>query len=183
MIQNRYRYFRWTKRTSLITFVYVALVPGIVGYLGYKNDVSAAVPLLGDAARVGSWVSSVVLTWLRAIGPVGLPREAERRYPLRALRRCVTMMGLERRELYICHMLRRTPMQGMEEAPPQIIPMLRGLVGDCVIRCIACGSIAERLLYLKAIRVFIAAGPIAGPQKASWLSCEHASKATAGQCG
>ncbi|KAK4157950.1 hypothetical protein C8A00DRAFT_39802 [Chaetomidium leptoderma] len=38
MIQNRYKYFRWTKRTAGITLVYVAIIPGIIGYLGYNND-------------------------------------------------------------------------------------------------------------------------------------------------
>jgi hypothetical protein len=40
MIQNRYKYFRWTKRTAGITFVYVAVIPTIIGYIGYKTDVS-----------------------------------------------------------------------------------------------------------------------------------------------
>jgi uncharacterized membrane protein (UPF0136 family) len=51
MIQNRYKYFRWTKRTAGITFVYVAVIPGIIGYLGYKTDVSLLVHILG--LRVG----------------------------------------------------------------------------------------------------------------------------------
>ncbi|SPQ22491.1 96272484-1e1c-4859-82af-987945679643 [Thermothielavioides terrestris] len=38
MIQNRYKYFRWTRRTAGITFMYVVVVPGIIGYLGYKTD-------------------------------------------------------------------------------------------------------------------------------------------------
>ncbi|KAK4237919.1 hypothetical protein C8A03DRAFT_34113 [Achaetomium macrosporum] len=38
MITNRYKYFRWTKRTAGITFMYVFVVPGIIGYLGYKTD-------------------------------------------------------------------------------------------------------------------------------------------------
>ncbi|KAK3898887.1 hypothetical protein C8A05DRAFT_18602 [Staphylotrichum tortipilum] len=38
MIQNRYRYFRWTKRTAFISFMYVIVVPGCVGYLGWKYD-------------------------------------------------------------------------------------------------------------------------------------------------
>jgi hypothetical protein len=40
MIQNRYKYFRWTKRTAGITLMYVFVVPSIIGYLGYKTDVS-----------------------------------------------------------------------------------------------------------------------------------------------
>ncbi|KAL2169679.1 hypothetical protein VTG60DRAFT_5818 [Thermothelomyces hinnuleus] len=38
MVQNRYKYFRWTKRTARITFVYAAVIPAIIGYLGYQND-------------------------------------------------------------------------------------------------------------------------------------------------
>ncbi|KAL2156185.1 hypothetical protein VTH82DRAFT_930 [Thermothelomyces myriococcoides] len=38
MVQNRYKYFRWTKRTARITFVYAVVIPGIIGYLGYQND-------------------------------------------------------------------------------------------------------------------------------------------------
>jgi len=35
---NRYKYFRWTPRTAWVTFVYIALVPSIIGYIGYKYD-------------------------------------------------------------------------------------------------------------------------------------------------
>ncbi|KAK4043969.1 hypothetical protein C8A01DRAFT_31842 [Parachaetomium inaequale] len=38
MVQNRYKYFRWTKRTTGITFMYVAVIPAIIGYLGYQTD-------------------------------------------------------------------------------------------------------------------------------------------------
>jgi hypothetical protein len=38
---NRYKYFRWTKRTAIISFAYVIAVPAIVGYLGYTSDVSS----------------------------------------------------------------------------------------------------------------------------------------------
>ncbi|KAL2164442.1 hypothetical protein VTH06DRAFT_3658 [Thermothelomyces fergusii] len=38
MTQNRYKYFRWTKRTARITFVYAVVIPTIIGYLAYKND-------------------------------------------------------------------------------------------------------------------------------------------------
>jgi len=40
MITNRYKYFRWTKRTAYISFMYVFVVPGVIGYLGWTNDVS-----------------------------------------------------------------------------------------------------------------------------------------------
>jgi len=35
---NRYKYFRWTPRTAWISFCYMALVPGILGYVAYKTD-------------------------------------------------------------------------------------------------------------------------------------------------
>ncbi|KAK4457469.1 hypothetical protein QBC42DRAFT_309356 [Cladorrhinum samala] len=38
MITNRYKYFRWTKRTAYISFMYVFVVPGVIGYLGWTND-------------------------------------------------------------------------------------------------------------------------------------------------
>ncbi|KAK1768484.1 hypothetical protein QBC33DRAFT_535129 [Phialemonium atrogriseum] len=38
MITNRHKYFRWTPRTAGITFAYVVVIPGIVGYLAYKTD-------------------------------------------------------------------------------------------------------------------------------------------------
>ena len=40
MTANRYKYFRWTPRTARITLTYMFLVPGIVGYIAYKTDVS-----------------------------------------------------------------------------------------------------------------------------------------------
>ncbi|KAB5558015.1 hypothetical protein GE09DRAFT_1104419 [Coniochaeta sp. 2T2.1] len=38
MNTNRYKYFRWTPRTARITFIWVAVVPAIVGYIAYKTD-------------------------------------------------------------------------------------------------------------------------------------------------
>ncbi|KAH8890900.1 hypothetical protein GQ53DRAFT_747133 [Thozetella sp. PMI_491] len=38
MIENRYKYFRWTPRTAWISFVYIVAVPATVGYLGYQQD-------------------------------------------------------------------------------------------------------------------------------------------------
>ncbi|EGS20601.1 uncharacterized protein CTHT_0024350 [Thermochaetoides thermophila DSM 1495] len=38
MISNRYKYFRWTKRTALVSFMYVVVVPSTIGYLAYKTD-------------------------------------------------------------------------------------------------------------------------------------------------
>lgn len=38
MSSNRYQYFRWTRRTALITFNYVILVPAIIGVAAYATD-------------------------------------------------------------------------------------------------------------------------------------------------
>ena len=40
MNSKRHLYFRWTPRTAKISFMYIVLVPGILGYLAYKTDVS-----------------------------------------------------------------------------------------------------------------------------------------------
>ena len=40
MNANRFKYFRWTPRTAWITFVYVAVVPSVLGYIGYVTEVS-----------------------------------------------------------------------------------------------------------------------------------------------
>ena len=40
MSANRFKYFRWTPRTAWITFVYVAVVPSVLGYIGYVTEVS-----------------------------------------------------------------------------------------------------------------------------------------------
>ena len=59
MNANRYKYFRWTPRTAWITFVYVAVVPSIIGYVGYVTEVSGLLyhqpppgPLLAVRGRV-----------------------------------------------------------------------------------------------------------------------------------
>ncbi|KAL2110007.1 hypothetical protein VUR80DRAFT_1698 [Thermomyces stellatus] len=38
MNSKRHLYFRWTPRTARITFMYVVVVPSIIGYLAYKTD-------------------------------------------------------------------------------------------------------------------------------------------------
>ncbi|KAL2271607.1 hypothetical protein VTJ83DRAFT_978 [Remersonia thermophila] len=38
MTTNRYKYFRWTKRTAGVTLIYAVIVPGIIGTLAYWND-------------------------------------------------------------------------------------------------------------------------------------------------
>ena len=40
MTTNRYKYFRWTKRTARITFLYIAVVPTVFTTLAYQTDVS-----------------------------------------------------------------------------------------------------------------------------------------------
>jgi hypothetical protein len=40
MTTNRYKYFRWTKRTARVTFTYVVFVPALFGILAYSTDVS-----------------------------------------------------------------------------------------------------------------------------------------------
>lgn len=58
-------YFRWTPRTAKITFIYVALIPSIMGYIAYKTDVSFNTVDVGD---VGTDCTT---------GNVGFPREAK----------------------------------------------------------------------------------------------------------
>ncbi|CEJ82737.1 Putative NADH:ubiquinone oxidoreductase 6.6kD subunit [[Torrubiella] hemipterigena] len=38
MQRTRHQYFRWTPRTARITFMYVCVVPAIMGYIAYKTD-------------------------------------------------------------------------------------------------------------------------------------------------
>lgn len=39
MQKNRHHYFRFTPRTARITFIYVAVLPTLMGILAYKTDV------------------------------------------------------------------------------------------------------------------------------------------------
>ena len=39
MSQNRFKYFRWTPRTAWLSFVYMAVVPSLVGVVAYSTDV------------------------------------------------------------------------------------------------------------------------------------------------
>lgn len=43
MQKVRHQYFRWTPRTAKITFMYVVVVPTLVGYIAYKTDVSSTI--------------------------------------------------------------------------------------------------------------------------------------------
>ncbi|KAK3182427.1 hypothetical protein K4F52_006253 [Lecanicillium sp. MT-2017a] len=38
MTKNRHQYFRWTPRNARLTFLYVAVIPAMMGYLAYKTD-------------------------------------------------------------------------------------------------------------------------------------------------
>lgn len=40
MQKKRHHYFRWSPRNAKITIMYMVVVPAIVGYAAYKNDVS-----------------------------------------------------------------------------------------------------------------------------------------------
>lgn len=40
MMTNRFKYFRWTPRTARVSFIYMILVPSILGYFAYTTDVS-----------------------------------------------------------------------------------------------------------------------------------------------
>lgn len=53
MTANRHKYFRWTPRTAWITFVYAAVVPGIIGVIAYKTDVGFASSRAGSMASLG----------------------------------------------------------------------------------------------------------------------------------
>lgn len=74
MMKNRHHYFRWTPRTAKITFIYVAVIPAIMGYIAYKTDVSFC--------RRARYARDESLT---AQGTVGLPSEAKGRPHLREI--------------------------------------------------------------------------------------------------
>ncbi|KAL5605967.1 hypothetical protein BROUX41_006232 [Berkeleyomyces rouxiae] len=38
MQNKRYQYFRWTPRTARISFMYIFVVPSILGMIAYKTD-------------------------------------------------------------------------------------------------------------------------------------------------
>lgn len=40
MFVKRHEYFRWTRRTAWLTFVYVAAVPSVFYYMAHTTDVS-----------------------------------------------------------------------------------------------------------------------------------------------
>lgn len=40
MFVNRHKYFRWTPRTTWLTFAYVIAFPTFIGYWAYTTDVS-----------------------------------------------------------------------------------------------------------------------------------------------
>lgn len=83
MVTNRHKYFRWTPRTAGITFAYVVVIPGIVGYLAYKTDVS----LVSEAWNSHNW--NKIADLCRHIGIVGFPCETKGRLGIRTLERGV----------------------------------------------------------------------------------------------
>lgn len=36
---NRYKYWRWTPRHAMLSFVYMGLIPGVLGYFAYNYEV------------------------------------------------------------------------------------------------------------------------------------------------
>ena len=90
MSANRYKYFRWTPRTAWITFVYVAVVPSVLGYVGYVTEVSRAA--LSIPLSVPYWL------W-RGDGVIG-KRKKERGREERAEKRCCfgCQVGLDERD-------------------------------------------------------------------------------------
>ncbi|KAI1201266.1 NADH:ubiquinone oxidoreductase 6.6kD subunit [Nemania serpens] len=38
MTTNRHKYFRWSRKTAGVTFVYTVLVPTIIGIIAYQTD-------------------------------------------------------------------------------------------------------------------------------------------------
>ena len=55
MNANRWKYFRWTPRTAWITFVYAAVVPSVLGYVGYVTEVSGLLSLLHPLCPTRCW--------------------------------------------------------------------------------------------------------------------------------
>lgn len=64
MMKTRHHYFRWTPRTAKITFIYVAVIPAIMGYIAYKTDVS--IPKYATRPPIDNFQ-----------GTLGLPSEAK----------------------------------------------------------------------------------------------------------
>ena len=74
MNKNRWKYFRWTPRGALITFMYVAFVPGILTYAFSSTDVSHTwTPKPGGSLLI------------QIIGQIQHEREAEGRHNQRVV--------------------------------------------------------------------------------------------------
>lgn len=63
MNSKRHLYFRWTPRTAGISLMYIVVVPGILGYIAYKSDVSG-LPL---GSMLLGCLEEWVLMWNRAL--------------------------------------------------------------------------------------------------------------------
>lgn len=73
-MKKRHHYFRWTPRTARLTFIYVALIPTMMGYIAYKTDVSM-------------YPAIATTQGLTSEGTVGFPSEAKGRSRLREIGR------------------------------------------------------------------------------------------------
>lgn len=76
MTMNRYRYFRWTPRTALITFNYVVVVPAILMAVAYSTEVRLATGTKARPRKPRPWRLTLFATM---VGQVELPGEAKRR--------------------------------------------------------------------------------------------------------
>jgi hypothetical protein len=54
MYVKRHEYFRWTPRTTWLTFVYVALIPAGFLYLGYRTEVRDGNLLTAQCVQEGT---------------------------------------------------------------------------------------------------------------------------------
>lgn len=89
-MKSRHHYFRWTPRTAKITFIYVGVIPAIMGYIAYKTDVSLAT------------AAATTIKMLTFEGTLGLQGEAKGRPRLREINR--TRIG----DLGCVHLKRHT---------------------------------------------------------------------------
>lgn len=122
MSSNRYQYFRWTRRTALITFNYVILVPAIIGVAAYATDVCPDRPASGRYPRDWwTWKADCLAT---TAGQVELQGEAEGRPACRVLDRwCIVAI---REDLYITQAETRRRVQNTNYQPT-----LRFVLEDC----------------------------------------------------
>ncbi|KAI1469561.1 uncharacterized protein F4812DRAFT_423643 [Daldinia caldariorum] len=90
MNTNRHKYFRWTPRTARITFMYMVVVPTVLGVIAYKTDVSCSNPARPET-NLGKHTHQVMKIadcggYDTDIGEMGFPSEEEGRLGQRILR-------------------------------------------------------------------------------------------------